>query len=159
MPSIPFVTPDGLDALRMDPSAQQIFRAIREGKPLGDIGVTPAYTPPSPANIAVPVVDHASGGKTDGVEQVLSTSGFDVSPGIVTYDAYGTPVPGNVIAYAPGQEEEAKVVQQYFPGLQLKEVKGLPDHVAVYVTSSYTPAEVGTGGSGAAPSGCLSPTG
>ena len=151
VPSIPFVTPDGLDALRMDPSAQQIFRAIREGKPLGDIGVTPAYTPPSPANITVPVVDHASGGKTDGVEQVLSTSGFDVSPGIVTYDAYGTTVPGNVIAYAPGQDEEAKVVQQYFPGLQLKEVKGLPDHVAVYVTSSYTPAEVGTGGSGAAP--------
>ena len=54
-PSIPFVTPDGLDALRMDPSAQQIFQAIREGKPIGDIGVTPAYTPPSPANIAVPV--------------------------------------------------------------------------------------------------------
>ena len=30
----------------------------------------------------------------------------------------------------------------------MKEVKGLTDHVAVYVTASYTPAEVGTGGSG-----------
>ena len=159
VPSIPFVTPDGLDALRMDPSAEKIFQAIREGKPLGDIGVTPAYTPPSPANIAVPVVDHASGGKAEDVEQVLSTSGFDVSPGVVAYDAYGTPVPGNVIAYAPGQEEEAKVVQQYLPGLQVNEVKGLTDHVAVYVTASYKPAEVGTGGSALAPSGCLSPTG
>ena len=50
-------------------------------------GAVLVNTPPSEANIAVPVVDHASGGKVDGVEQILSDAGFDIAPGVVTYDA------------------------------------------------------------------------
>jgi LCP family protein required for cell wall assembly len=149
-------TVGSLDVVKMDPVAQQIFQAIRDGKPIGGVGTTSRYTPPSPATIVAPVIDHVSGGKAQDVEQVLSDSGFDISQGVVDIAAYGSPVPGNVIAYGPGDELEAKVVQQYLPGLAMKQVKGLPDHVAVFITSSYRPAQVGTGGG---TSGCLGPTG
>ncbi len=140
----------------MDPSANTIFRAVREGRPLGNLGLTPVQTPPSPANVTVPVVDHASAGKAEDVEGVLTQSGFDVTPGIVTYESAGAPVTGNVIAYATGHDLEAKVVQQYLPGLELREVAGLSSGVAVFVTPSYTPAQVG---SGTPPADCLGPTG
>jgi LCP family protein required for cell wall assembly len=158
VPSYP-VTEDGQDALKMDPSAEQIFQAIRDGKQIGDVGTTPVFTPPSPANIGVPVIDHASGRSAQSVEQVLSDSGFDIAKGIVTPAQYGKAVPGNVIAYAPGQSVEAQVVHQYLPGLQMQEVKGLPDHVAVYVSASYVPAQVGTGNNGGTTSQCVGPTG
>ena len=144
----------GLAVVKMDPSANQIFRAIRQGKPLGDAGTVQVNTPPSEANIVVPVVDHASGGKVTGVEQILADAGFDVSPGIVTYDAYGATVTGSWIAYAPGHQVEAEVVKKYFPTLEVKEVKGLPDDVAVFVTSAYKPAPVGGGGG---PTDCVDP--
>lgn len=159
VPAYPFVTSGGLDALRMDPSAKQIFAAIRAGKPIGDVGITQKYTPPSPANIKVPVVDHGSGGKAAQVEKVLADSGFDISPAIQLAAAYGASAPGNVIAYAPGQSVDAEVVHQYLPGLRMKEVEGLPDPVAVFVTASYQPAQVGSGGTSTAPPGCVSPTG
>jgi LCP family protein required for cell wall assembly len=159
VPAYPITTSGGLDALKMDPSANQIFRAIREGKPIGDVGLTPQYTPPSPANIVVPVVDHASEGKAAAVEQILADSGFDIAPGVVLYADYGANVAGNVIAYQPGHEVDAKVVQQYFPDLPIKEVKGLTDPVAVFVTASYEPAQVGIGGTPVVPPDCLGPTG
>jgi LCP family protein required for cell wall assembly len=144
----------GLAVVKMDPAANQIFRAIRQGKPLGDAGTVLANTPPSEANIVVPVVDHASGGKVDGVEQILADAGFDVAPGIVTYEAYGAKVTGSVIAYAPGHQVEAEVVKKYFPTLEVKEVNGLPDAVAVFVTSAYKPAPVG---GGSTPVSCVDP--
>ena len=156
--SVPAYVTSSTSPVYMDRSAEQIFAAIREGKSIGDVGLAPSYTPPSPANITAPVIDHASGGKADEVEQVFADSGFDISPGVVASAAYAAAVPGNVIAYAPGHDLEAKVVQQYLPGLQLKEVKGLPDAVAVFVTGSYQPAQVGTGGS-VAPPDCVSPAG
>jgi LCP family protein required for cell wall assembly len=157
VPAYP-ITVNGLSALRMDPSAQQIFRAIRQGKPIGNVGLTPQYTPPSPANVPVAAVDHSSGGKVGGVEKVLAESGFDVGAGTQPYTGYGSKVGGNIIAYAPGHSLDAQVVQQYLPGLAIKEVKGLADPVAVFVTSSYTPAQVGTGGNTPPPQ-CVSPTG
>ena len=157
--SVPSYVTSSTSPLYMDKSAEQIFKAIREGKPIGGVGTTSIYTPPSPATIVAPVIDHASGGKAQDVEQILSDSGFDISKGIVDAGAYGASVPGNVIAYAPGHDLEAKVVQQYLPGLQIKEVKGLPDHVAVFITASYKPAQVGTGGGTTGPPGCLGPTG
>jgi LCP family protein required for cell wall assembly len=158
VPAYP-VTVEGLDALKLDPSANQIFKAIREGKPIGDVGLTPQFTPPSPANIVVPVIDHASADKAADVEQVLADSGFDIAPGVLLFADYGANVAGNVIAYQPGHDVDAKVVQQYFPGLQIKEVKGLADPVAVFVTASYEPAQVGTGGTPVVPPDCLGPTG
>jgi len=152
-------TYQGLDVVLMDPAAEQIFKAIREGRPIGGVGVTSVYTPPSPATIVAPVIDRSSGGKAQAVDQILSDSGFDISKGVLDAASYGSSVPGNVIAYAPGHDVEAKVVQQYFPRLQVKEVKGLPDHVAVFISASYTPSQVGTGGGTTTPPNCLGPTG
>ena len=99
------------------------------------------------------VVDHASGGAVTGVQDVLSQAGFDISPGLTTYTAYEKKVPGNVIAYAPDADAEAQVVQKYFPNLELRQVKGLPDGVAVFIDAAYEPAPVG----GGAPAECPSP--
>ncbi len=140
-----FVDPANLGILRMDASAQRVFAAIRDGEPLGEIGRDLVYTPPSEANVPVLVVDHGSGGAVAGVQDVLSQAGFDISPGLSTYERYAKKVPGSVIAYAPDADAEAQVVKKYFPTLELQQVKGLPDGVAVFVDGSYRPAEVGEG--------------
>jgi hypothetical protein len=63
-------------------------------------------------------------------------------------------VAGSVIAHTPDAEAEAQVVQKYFPTLEMKQVKGLPDDVVVYVDATYEPAPVGGDG---APPECPSP--
>ena len=139
-----------LDILNMDSSAQQLFAALRNGKPL------PAQTGTSfgggvavsEANIELPVVDHSSGGTATGVETILSQAGFNVAPGIVQYPAFGSSVKGTVIAYAPGHDAEAGVVQKYFGNVSLKQVPASElggYSVALFVTSAYKPAPVGTG--------------
>ena len=117
-------TIDGLAVIKMSPAANQIFRAVRQGKQLGTIGEQ-VYAEQSPATIPVLLVDHASGGKLAGVQTIVSDSGFDITPGSTTFDAYGTKVQGDVIAYAPGNEAQAQVVAKYFPNLKTKQVKGL----------------------------------
>ncbi len=84
------------------------------------------------------------------MQQIVADSGFDITPGLTTFDVYGEKVQGDVIAYAPGKEAEAEVVKKYFPTLETKEVKGLPDDVAVFVTASYQPAPIGGASSGEA---------
>jgi LCP family protein required for cell wall assembly len=137
--------PSNLGILRMDASAERIFEAIRDGKQLGSIGRDLVYTPPSEANVPVMVVDHSSGGAVTGVQDILAQAGFDIGPGLTAYDDYGTAITGSWIAYAPGKDAEAQVVKKYFPTLEVKQVKGLPDDVAVFVTSKYEPAPVGGG--------------
>jgi cell envelope-related transcriptional attenuator-like protein len=137
-----------LSVLYPDPVADQIFSRIRKGEPLGNLGVDLAQTAPSEANIIVPVVDHDSGGTADEVEQVLSDAGFDVSPGVLDFAAYGSDVKGSVIAYRPGHLSDAEVVQKYFPNLQLLEVtegalRGSP--VAVFISGSFHLEPVGSG--------------
>jgi LCP family protein required for cell wall assembly len=156
VPGYPDVV-NGADVIRMDPSAKQIFTAIRQGKQIGTIGTTLLNTPPSPANIQVTVVDQASGAHAGDVEEILSTSGFDVASGVTTYQGFGSKVAGNVIAFSPGHSVEAEVVKQYLPSLQVKEVKNLPAHVAVFVSSTYRPTPIGTG-SGTPPA-CVSAAG
>ncbi|MEX1262403.1 MAG: LCP family protein [Actinomycetota bacterium] len=138
--------PANLAILRMDGSAERVFAAIRDGKPLGEIGRDLVYTPVSEANVPVLVVDHASGGTVTGVQDVLSQAGFDISPSLTTYEQYAKKVSGSVIAYAPDADAEAQVVKKYFPTLELQQVKGLPDDVAIFVDGSYEAAEVGVGG-------------
>ncbi|MGZ8629477.1 MAG: LCP family protein [Actinomycetota bacterium] len=147
--------PANLGILRMDASAERIFASIRDGKPLGEVGRDPVYTPPSEANVPVLVVDHASGGEVAGVEDVLSQAGFDISPGSITHSAYASKVSGSVIAYAPDAGAEAQVVKKYFPTLELKQIDGLPDDVVVFVDAGYETAPVG--GGGVAPAECPSP--
>jgi LCP family protein required for cell wall assembly len=150
-------TPDGIlhDAIKMDPSAELIFKAIREGKPMGNLGTQLINTPPSPANIKVTVVDHSSAGGAALAEQTLTTSGFDISAGTVPFAGFGSRVSGNFIAYAPGNSVQAEVVKQYFPDLAVKEVKGLKGGIAIFVTSSYKPAPISSG----PPPACVNPTG
>jgi LCP family protein required for cell wall assembly len=137
-----------LSVLHPDPVADQIFARIRDGKPLGNLGVDLQSTAPSEANIIVPVVDHDSGGTADEVEQILSDAGFDISPEIVDYATYGSDVKGSVIAYKSGHQSDAEVVQKYFPNLQLLEVpddalRGSP--VAVFISASFHLEPVGSG--------------
>jgi LCP family protein required for cell wall assembly len=146
--------PANLGILRMDPSAERIFAAIREGRPLGEVGRDLVYTPPSEANVPVLVVDHASGGKLVEVQEVLSQAGFDISPGTSTFTEYAKKVSGSVIAHSPDADAEAQVVQKYFPNLELRQVPGLPDDVVVFIDGTYEPVEVG---SADAPPECPSP--
>jgi LCP family protein required for cell wall assembly len=137
-----------LSVVHIDPSAEQLFAALRAGKALPDVGTQLGGVAPSAATIAVPVVDHGSGGMTTQVEQVLSDAGFDVAPGIVDYAAFGAAVKGSVIAYEPGHDLEAEVVRSYFPGLRVQQAArgSLPGaDVAIFVTSDYVPQEPGSG--------------
>ena len=122
IPSTGFTTTTGLSALRISSAAGPIFGAIKDGKALGNIGVTNPYTPPSPAQITVPVIDHSSGANAQSVWQVLSDSGFNIAPAPLALVAYDQVVPGNVIAFAPGHSVEAAVVHQYLPGLSMEEI-------------------------------------
>ena len=146
-------TVDGLSVIELDPAADRMFKTIAAGRALGSTG-TAVYTV-SEATIPVLVADHSSGGKATEVQGVLSQAGFDISPGTTTYTAYPKKVPGSVIAYAPEADAEAQVVQKYFPTLELKQVKGLPDDVVVFVDGSYEAAPVG--GGGGAPPECPAP--
>jgi LCP family protein required for cell wall assembly len=135
-----------LSVVHMDPSAEQLFAALRDGKPLPEVGTTQVGVERSAATITVPVVDHLSGGKATEVSRVLSEAGF-IAPGVVSYTDLGADVKGSVIAYEPGYEDEANVVAKYFPGLKLVQTKAdalTGSDVAVFVTSSYTPEQPGT---------------
>jgi anionic cell wall polymer biosynthesis LytR-Cps2A-Psr (LCP) family protein len=64
-----FAAQEGSKAvLQMDPSANEIFRAIKAGRPIGNVGTTLVNTPPSEANTTVAVVDANSGGTASKVE-------------------------------------------------------------------------------------------
>jgi LCP family protein required for cell wall assembly len=135
-----------ISILRPDPSAGAIFGALRSGASLPDVGTELINTPTSPANIVVAVIDDGSRGAASGVEDVLSTSGFDISPGIVPFEDAGVAVRGPAIVYTPGHLEEAEVVGQFLPGSKLHEAR-LSDgwDVAVVVTPGYVPPPLGEG--------------
>lgn len=143
----------------MDPSAKEIFAAIREGKPIAGVGTQLINTPPSEANTSVAVIDADSGGKAAGVENLLVRAGFDVSPGI--WDASKAPagVHGAAIVFRPGQDAYAHVVASYFPGLKLVSsaaLHGAP--VAIVVPASYHPTPAGPTTGSPVGSQCPSPT-
>ncbi len=138
-----------LSVVHMDPSANQLFAALRDGKPLPEVGTTQVGVERSAATITVPVVDHLSGGKATEVNTVLSEAGF-IASGVVTYADLDADVKGSVIAYEPGHDGEAQVVAKYFPGLKLVQTRAnalTGSDVAVFVTSSYAPEQPGSGSS------------
>lgn len=137
--------PGGISIVRMDPSAEQLFRAIREGRPLGELGKTLPSTEISPANITVGVLDRASGGAALEVLTKLGEGGFDTSPGLSTdVSAPSGLIEGSGIVYERGREGMAEVVQRYlYPTLELVPAPrgALTSPVAVVVAAGYTPSE------------------
>lgn len=125
----------------IQPDANELFRRIREGKPLGDLGTELAQTAPSPANIVVSVVDRGAGSIASDVFDVLTDGGFNISPGIVGTDAIDPPTPGSIVLYRQGEEAMAKVVGAYFPNMDLvpapRGTLPVGQDVAVVVTRGY----------------------
>jgi hypothetical protein len=127
--------------VKMDPRAQEIFRAIRDGRSLGSTGTQLVGTAPSEANTKVAVIDDASGGEATAVEDTLAAAGFDVSPGIVDASKGPAGIHGSAIVYAPGRDEYARVVASYLTGLRLVQASSVPGgSVAVVVDRSYGPS-------------------
>jgi LCP family protein required for cell wall assembly len=141
-----------LSVVHMDPSAQELFRAIREDRSIQGVGEHPLYVPPSEANVKVGVVDDQAGTNAQASLDLLSAAGFDVAPGVLSPgqaggspDAKGLESVGAAIAYAPDNDVEAGVVASYFPGLPVVEVDGLAGApVAVWLTSAYSPEPTGS---------------
>jgi LCP family protein required for cell wall assembly len=125
----------------IEPDASELFRRLREGRSLGDLGTELAQTAPSPANIVVSVVDKRAGDVAADVLGVLTDGGFNTSPGILGPDIVAPPTNGSMILYRDGAEAMAKVVGTYFPNMELVPAPpgALPagQDVAVVVTSGY----------------------
>src|SRR5438105_1843349 len=68
----------GQSVVLMDPQAKQIFARLRDGKPIGKLGLGLSSTATSPANVQVRVFDDSSAGKADKVYSLLQRAGFDV---------------------------------------------------------------------------------
>ena len=156
MVQLPGSTTD-ISVLRADPSANAIFRALRTGSELPDAGTELINTPTSPANIPVAVLDDGSGDVAGEVEDILSTSGFDVSPGVLPFADAKIRVDGPAIVYTRGHLEEAHVVAQYLPGVDVHEVarSSAPWDVAVISTPGYRPDTLDSSG-GSEPE-CIQP--
>lgn len=151
--------------VKMDPSAKEIFQAIKDGRSITGVGTQLESTHPSEANTKVLVLDTGNASGASETEDILSKAGFDVSPGVATGNApKGVEHP--VIAYLPGQQDYAKVVSTYFPDLKMVQVKGLDAPVVIVVPAGYHPTVPGSsspGGSGqggtTATAQCPTPTG
>jgi LCP family protein required for cell wall assembly len=121
--------------------ADDLFRRLRDGRSLGDLGTELAQTAPSPATIVVSVVDKRAGVGATEVLEVLTEGGFNTAPGIVGTSEVTPPTKGAIILYRDQAEAMAKVVGTYFPNMEL--VPAPPDtlppgqDVAVVVTSGY----------------------
>jgi LCP family protein required for cell wall assembly len=122
VPGDPFATvqtPAGtVDVVKMTPKARELFRRLREGEPLGNLGKALADTAPSPATVKVRVFDASSGGKAAAVTELLTKAGFDIRP-TVAAGTLASQAP--VILYRAGALEAAKVVNRFLPDLSLKQ--------------------------------------
>jgi LCP family protein required for cell wall assembly len=149
--------PNGLAIVRMDPSANELFRRLREGKPLGNLGLQQEDVPPSPAIIDTGVVDRASDGKAADVISFLSQSGFLTGTAPLDATAAAQLPARPAIYYRPGAEQEAEVVHGYLPGLRVVAADGsLPGglDVAVVVAASSDVTPPGSGGGAQPPPAC-----
>ena len=152
----PSWSPIPLSVVHMDPSAEELFAALRDGTPLPK-ATSLENTEPSAATITVPVVDHDSAGRAEEVSQVLADAGF-IAPGVVPFATSGADVKGSVIAFEPGHDLEAQVVGKYFPALKLVETDAgelTGADVTVFVTAGYAAQDPGEPADGSTPPACL----
>jgi LCP family protein required for cell wall assembly len=111
-----------LSVVRMvEPQANELFRRLRSGRPLGDLGLTQQQTPPSPAVIKVGVYDRRSAGMASRVYTTLTEGGFDTSIPVQDAAELGpTQVNGSAILYDANSSDGkamADVVQVYLSNL------------------------------------------
>ncbi|MGH2528462.1 MAG: LCP family protein [Actinomycetota bacterium] len=140
----------------VQPDARALFRNLRQGRALGELGREQPSTLPSPANIRVAVYDDASNGTANRVFGVVERSGFDVSPGILDADALTPAVEEAILLFRPGAEDMARVVKGFVPNLEMREVRDgylAEADVGLVITPTFQPERPGAEG-GAAPSEC-----
>jgi hypothetical protein len=138
-----------LSVVKTTPKAEELFGRLRQGKPLGSLGLQLPATPPSPAITRVRVLDDSSDGKAKKVSDFLTRAGFLVQPmgtGSLGED-------GPAILHAPAALEQAEVVQRFLPDLALQPVpkRTLGKVVAVVIDSTYAGAGVATPAPGSTP--------
>jgi LCP family protein required for cell wall assembly len=149
VPSIPAGVYDAngtyLSVVRaVEPDADRLFRKIREGEPLGDLGTELPQTPPSPANIVVSVYERGAGPVAADAFDVLRDGGFNTAGGLHDGASIESPGKGSMVLFDEGAQPMAQVVGSYFPNLEL--VPAPPgtlangEDVAVVVTGRYEPA-------------------
>lgn len=109
------------DVVTLLPQAKELFRRLREGKPLGKLGLSTTQTPPSTAVIPVQVIDDSSNGMATQVNDYLQTSGFEVQP-VTTTNSFGVTGPVILFAPTPAGKQAADVVHGY--------LRDIPEHKA-----------------------------
>lgn len=111
-------TIDGISFVVMEPEAEQLFAALAEGGPLGEVGSEEALsqTPISPAQIEVRVLDAGAPNRAARQERRLRDAGFIVLP---TADS---PRPASQIVFVAGARPHAERVGEFFPTLELNQV-------------------------------------
>ena len=138
----------------IEPDASKLYRKLRRGRPLGDLGKLALQTPPSPAVVAVTVHalgDATTAGDGPGVAlELLLRSGFAAAPEVagpfpVALDR-PTPVNGATILFDPSSPTGpamARVVRRF---LRAGTVLGVPPgsmpegiDVAVIVGPTFRP--------------------
>jgi LCP family protein required for cell wall assembly len=148
VPSTPAgITVNGqyLSVVRMvEPQANELFHRLRDGRPLGEVGLTQEQTPPSPAVIKVGVYDRRSAGMASRVHTTLTEGGFDTSiPVQDVAELRPIQVNGSAILYdakAADGKAMADVVQVYLSNLpevpvRRSVLRGV--NIAVVVGSRY----------------------
>jgi LCP family protein required for cell wall assembly len=161
VPTVPAsVYPGGVftSIVRMvQPEADELFRGIRDGRPLGSLGKEQQDTAPSPANIKVAVF---SDGNPTAAQQVFDTmkeSGFDISPGLFPDTTrLGQAVKGSALLYRPVDAKMADVAQGFVPNLPERAaergtLRGYD--LALVIGAGFSPEKPG-GATGAPPPSC-----
>ena len=131
-----------------------LFRRIREGRPLRQVGRNLEDTQLSPASVRVRVIG-LSDLKGDQVRTFLGEAGFAVLGERPSPEGTGDGTASEIL-YRPGREEAALVLQRFLPGLEARPAPaGILDlaDAAVVVASDYEGPGPPTGGGGTPGSG------
>ncbi len=133
-------TPAGtVDVVKLEPQAKQLFRRLRLGLPLGNLGLTTTQTPPSTAVIGVQIIDAASKGVAAKVQPIVDNAGFN-DHGVTARNRFG--LTSSAIIFAP--DESGKAAADVLKGYlgNVPEVKAKPgqlrdNDVALIVGADY----------------------
>jgi LCP family protein required for cell wall assembly len=131
---------NGVDYLQLvEPEATRLFRRMRQGRGLGNLGIEAALTPLSPANVAVQVLDATSGGRAQQVVEYLERAGFVVLP----LRTAPSDLTRSVILSGRTGAKPSEAVAAYFTSLEVvntsRHTKG--SIVTVVVAADFPPIE------------------